>query len=68
MRAYAHTLPYAHIRSYTLGIRRVRSKYAGIRRCTSCYTQRRNEILDMFKIYQRMGAYSLYVTHTLDIR
>ena len=26
------------------------------------------QFLDMFKIYQRMRAYSLYVTHTLDIR
>jgi len=54
----------------TLGIRRVRSEYADIRRCTLSYNIHRDQIifLDMFKIYQRMQAYRLYVTHTLTIR
>jgi len=74
---YASVCPYAPIRSHTqiyvrgtctLGIRRVHSKYAHIRRCTLCYAQSRNDLLDMFKNYQRMRAYSIYVTHTLDIR
>jgi len=69
MRAYAHTLANADIRSRsTLGIRRVRSEYADIRRRTLCYTQRQTHFLDMFKIYQRMRAYSIYVTHTLTVR
>ena len=35
---------------------------------TLCYTQRPNLFLDMFKIYQRMRPYRIYVTHTLTIR
>jgi len=52
----------------TLGIRSVRSEYADIRRCMFCYTQIPNYFLDMFKIYQRMRAYKIYVTYTLAIR
>ena len=52
----------------TLGIRLVRSEYADIRRRTLCYTQRPKYFLDMFKIYQRMRANRIYVTHTLTIR
>jgi len=52
----------------TLGIRRVRSKYADIPWLTLCYTQRPKYVLDMFKIYQRMQAYRIYVIHTLTIR
>jgi len=73
--AYESVCSYAPMRSHTqiyvrgtLGIRRVCSKYADIRRCTLCYTQCEMKFLDMFKIHQRMRAYSLYVTHTLDIR
>jgi len=51
----------------TLGILRVRSEYADIRRRTLCYTQRPNYFLDMFKMYQRMQAYRIYVTNTLTI-
>jgi len=61
---------YASVCSYvlTLGIRRVSSEYADIRRRTLCYTQRPNYFLDMFKIYQRMRVYRIYVTNTLTIR
>jgi len=47
-----------HVRG-TLGLPRVRSKYADIRRCT----QRPNCCLNMFKMCQRMRAYSINVTH-----
>jgi len=50
-----------------LGICRVRSEYADIRQCMLCYMQRPNYFLDMFKIYQRMRAYRIYVTHALTI-
>ena len=64
----------------TLDIRLVRSKYADIRRCLLCYQQRLNYFLDMFKLYQHLRAYSIYLTllkrlpharhmlDTLDIR
>jgi len=35
---------------------------------TLCYTQRPNLFLDMFKIYQRMRAYRIYIVYTLFIR
>jgi len=69
----SHYSLYARIRSQTLiydrdmlGIRRVRYEYADMRRCTLCYTQIPNYFL--YKIYQRMRAYRIYVTHTLAIR
>ena len=74
--AYASVCSYAHIRSQTLkymyvrgtlGIRSVRSYYADIRRCTLCYSQRPYYFFDMFKIYQHMQAFGIYVTHTLTI-
>jgi len=69
--AYAHTSALLanaiYVRS-TLGIRRVRSEYAELRRRTLCYTQRPIFFVDMFKIYQRMRAYRINVTHTLTIR
>ena len=37
--------------------------YAEILRCTLFHTQRPNDFLDMFKIVQRMQAYSIYIMH-----
>jgi len=73
--AYASVCSYAGIRWQTLiyirgtlGICCVRSEYTDIRRCTFCYMQKPILfLLDMLKIYQRMPAYRIYVTHTLTI-
>ena len=72
--AYASVCSYARIRSQTLiyvrgtlGIRRVCSNlltYVGVR----CIIYAEIKLfLDMFKIYQRLRAYRIYVTHTLTI-
>ena len=69
MRAYAHTLAKAEIRQryvrHTFVYVPNTLTYVGVR----CVIRRDQLIfLDIFKIYQRMRAYRIYVIHTLAIR
>ena len=71
MQAYAHTLAYARKRSYTLGVKQAYVEYIPntLTYVGVCCVIRRDQIyfLGMLKIYQRMRAYRIYVTHTLTI-
>jgi len=73
--AYASVCSYARTRSQTLiydrctlGIRRIRYEYADIRRCSFVIRRDQINFKDMYKLYQRLQTYKIYVTHTLTIR